>query len=508
MKHADETKAATNKRPRAAHAYWVAGRDPSPPPVQWLVNGVVPLGGVITLVGAPGSGKSAVMAALGVAVASGGLWLGLPTSRGVTVFVSFEAATSTRRRLSAELAGTAESPRVVSLAPDFNLLDAVAEDELRDMLRDVEKDCGAAPTLLIVDSLQSATRGGDENSSKDIGRAFGVLQRLACAFDLTVLVICHNGKDGGRDARGTSFILGDVDAQLFLSPDNGGGSIEVTKLRDGEPRKPVNFKLVSATDDLVRAVAADGPRQDSNPVSPDQGALLGLILAAGGAMPVKQWEAGMDAALLSVKARPAKALKQARYGGRKKLIETGRISIKNGSVSVSTRSATVDYDPFIFNRDWPEPNTTSGRVSSVSKGQNFQNSDAEGGSADASAETPSPFRGRAAGDLTLGMDQRASGSEMVFADAAGQRPRPPASKMARDIGMVILRSAGGEMRADEFRMAIAGRLIAADLSDPADAGAEADIIVETLQQRAKLAVVYDLDGQLVRLRQQLGEARP
>uniref|UniRef100_A0A9E7ZTL8 AAA family ATPase n=1 Tax=Bosea sp. NBC_00436 TaxID=2969620 RepID=A0A9E7ZTL8_9HYPH len=495
----DPDKPSITARVRPASAYWVAGRDPKPPPVRWLIPGMVPLGGLVTLIGAPGSGKSAIMAALGVAVATSGEWLGIPAAAGVPVFVSYEAATSTRRRLAAALADLGAATPIVSIAPDLTLLDRGAEDDLAELLREVARDCGSPPTLLILDSLQSATRGADENSSKDIGRAFGVLQRLAAAFHLTVILIAHNGKDGGREARGTSFILGDVDAQLFLAPENGGGTIEVVKLRDGEPRKPVFFKLVSQGDDLVKAVAAEGPRHDPTRVSPDQGALLGLLIQAGGAMPVAEWEAAQDAALLTVKERSSKALRQARYGCKRKLLETGRIVIESGTVSVSKASANHDSDAPLSPEENSMMDATSNSVSSVSKRQNLGNSDAESVS-EAASESPL-YRG-GSGVLTLGGSENPSASESRIADGGGSKAAPTSRRSDIAMAIEVLNETSGGMPLDDFTAELTARMIAADLWHPADAESETARTIAQLQSRALVRVSDDLDGQVIELRQQ------
>ncbi|MDR6873547.1 hypothetical protein J2Y55_004574 [Bosea sp. BE125] len=268
------------------------------------------------------------------------------------------------------------------------------------MVQDAGRDCGAPVSLMVIDSLQSATRGADENSSKEIGAAFGVLQRLAKDCDLTIIVIAHNGRDGGRHARGTSFVLGDVEAQLFVKPSVGGGTIEVVKLRDGEPSRPLPFALVSAGGDLVKAVAVDGIRPDR--VSPDQAALLGLIIQAGGAMPISEWESGFDNALLAIKQRNRQALRTAKSACKKKLLETGRIAIEGDLVSVRKSSVSGDPDASPSQEADDATDGTQTRVSGVSKRQNPGIADAQRRPEAASAETLPPFRGRSANALTLG----------------------------------------------------------------------------------------------------------
>ena len=399
----NDWKAQQGRPLRTAGSYMVVGRDPVPPPVRWLVKGLIPQGGVVALIGAPGSGKSAVTAALVIATATGSDWLGQITRPGVPVMVSYEAATSTRRRLAAALSESQATPLIVSVAPEKTLLEKGAYEDIRGMIQDARRDCGAPVSLMVIDSLQSATRGADENSSKEIGAAFGVLQRLAKECDLTIIVIAHNGRDGGRHARGTSFVLGDVEAQLFVKPSAGGGTIEVVKLRDGEPSRPLPFALVSAGGDLVKAVAVDGIRPDR--VSPDQAALLGLIIQAGGMMPIREWERGFDSALLAIKQRNRQALRTAKSACKKKLLETGRIAIEGDLVSVSKSSASADPDasPSLEASDATDGSPAG--VSSVSKRQNYDLADAQRGPESASAETLPPFRGRSANALTLGASE-------------------------------------------------------------------------------------------------------
>jgi hypothetical protein len=99
------------------------------------------------------------------------------------------------------------------------------------------------PDLIIIDTLQRASAGADENSVKDMGRVFGnltsFLEKLAGERPPTCLIIHHDTKDG-RNFRGSSAIFGAVDGMLSAEA-KGDRQVTLTcdAFREGESFKPM-----------------------------------------------------------------------------------------------------------------------------------------------------------------------------------------------------------------------------------------------------------------------------
>lgn len=160
---------------------------------EWIVAGMIPAVGVTTLTGPPKAGKSALVADLVVAMEKGNTWLGREAVSGHSLILSWEAADSTRRRLEAALA-TSPGLRIPMMRMRNALTDRRAGEFIRSVLRWLRDEAECQVKVIVVDSLASATRGSDENSSIHVPQAFGVLMDIAT--DMGVAVIRDHG--GGR----------------------------------------------------------------------------------------------------------------------------------------------------------------------------------------------------------------------------------------------------------------------------------------------------------------------
>lgn len=104
------------------------------------------------------------------------------------------------------------------------------------------------PDVIVIDTLATATAGEDENSSQFASHLTdnGAIGRIKRAFEATVIVIAHEGKDSSKGARGHSGLSGNVDAGLRVSvPEEKGIRIKVTvdKMRDGEAKFNVFYGI-------------------------------------------------------------------------------------------------------------------------------------------------------------------------------------------------------------------------------------------------------------------------
>lgn len=93
------------------------------------------------------------------------------------------------------------------------------------------------PDLVILDTMATALAGEDENSSitasylTDNGPC-GMIKR---AWNCTVILIAHSGKDATKGVRGTSGFEGNVDFILFVEANKKAATVKlhVDKMRDG-----------------------------------------------------------------------------------------------------------------------------------------------------------------------------------------------------------------------------------------------------------------------------------
>ena len=224
-----------------------------PPPMRWLVEGLIPLGVPGALVAKPGCGKSQVSLDLGLSVALGIPLLGqsAPDPMGVVYLSMEDPEDEMHRRLvriadrlvpetDALAARDQLGQRLKVLLPDHRLgSEALALQRNRHALVAAAQQFQVPCGLIVLDT-QNALFPGEENSSRDVGSFWGECQALAQETGATVLVLHHLRKSGERaeakslserlspeNLRGSSAIEGRARFVLVATPLSPGEAASV-----------------------------------------------------------------------------------------------------------------------------------------------------------------------------------------------------------------------------------------------------------------------------------------
>ena len=193
------------------------------PPMRWMVRGVLPLEGLAALYGASGSGKSFLMLDIASAVAGGDSeWFGRRVTQAPVTYVCLEGEAGTGKRVKAwSLHHNKAVPDALRfITQPFDLL----SDDVADLARAVIAG-GGAGGLVILDTLNRAAPGADENSSVDMGNLIAAAKELQMLVGGLVLLVHHTGKDTTKGLRGHSSLYAALD-----------GAIEVTASEHRRPR--------------------------------------------------------------------------------------------------------------------------------------------------------------------------------------------------------------------------------------------------------------------------------
>lgn len=176
---------------------------------RWLVDGLLPTGGLSVLAARPKVGKSTLMRALAAAVARGQDFLGRVTARGMVFILDLEGKRGETVN-ALRCLGVTESDTIkvfCGSAPEraFDDLRAAAFED--------------KPALIVVDTLQRLAKVSDLNDYAKVSNAFDPFIELARETGAHVQLLHHqarNGRDGVDSPMGSTAISGSADTILTM----------------------------------------------------------------------------------------------------------------------------------------------------------------------------------------------------------------------------------------------------------------------------------------------------
>ncbi|WP_159459411.1 AAA family ATPase [Caballeronia concitans] len=213
------------------------------PPMKWLVRGMLPLEGLAALFGPSGSGKSFLMLDVAAAVSGGDAeWFGRRVTQCPVTYCALEGDAGMGKRVKA-WATHHEKPLPDDLrfmtAP-FDLLDDAGVAELAHLI----ESAGGAGGMVVLDTLNRAAPGADENSSVDMGNIIAAAKRLQSLLGGLVLLVHHTGKDATKGLRGHSSLHAALDGAIEVNATDSRREWIVAKSKDDETGAAHPFKLL------------------------------------------------------------------------------------------------------------------------------------------------------------------------------------------------------------------------------------------------------------------------
>jgi len=206
------------------------------PPVSWAVGdgdqGLITAHGLSMIYGAPGSGKSFITLDMALCQAHGIEWQGMPTKQGDVLYIAGEGVGGLGSRVKAwkmsHGLGASGHFHMLPLAVNFR-----DQADVEKLMRSVER-LDRQWSCIYVDTLARALLGADENSAQEAGLAVAAADALKHAFECAVVFVHHSGKNSDRGARGSSAILGAVDASIAVVKDEETVTMRIEKQKDAE----------------------------------------------------------------------------------------------------------------------------------------------------------------------------------------------------------------------------------------------------------------------------------
>lgn len=212
------------------------------PDIEWLIDDILPELGVAVMYGPPGCGKSFLAFDAACAIAEGRSWFGYEVHKPapcVYVALEGEAGYKLRKKAWEEKHGRTTPDNLRIVLQPFALTSAKDVSDLSRDIRAALPEGGA----VIIDTLNRASPGLDENTSEGMGLVIEACKALHRLINGLVLLVAHTGKDVSKGIRGHSSLPGAVDSAILVSRDGNVRTWTTTKVKDGEDGITKGFSL-------------------------------------------------------------------------------------------------------------------------------------------------------------------------------------------------------------------------------------------------------------------------
>lgn len=215
---------------------------------EWLIDGMLEANTFSVCFGSPAAGKTFLTLDMALCIATGKDFHTHAVKQGPVFYIAGEGHNGFARRAAAwskendiPLQGVPffKSSRAVIITDDSSVA------ELIDTIDEMVQQHGE-PQLIVIDTLARSMGAADENSTKEMGAAIRAIDDCRDAYDCTVLAVHHTGHGNKDRARGSSALLGAVDAEFMVDKwfqDEACAKVEVkfTKMKDAKIPEPMNF---------------------------------------------------------------------------------------------------------------------------------------------------------------------------------------------------------------------------------------------------------------------------
>lgn len=231
-----------------AHALLTEG-DPGPTP--FVVDGFVVLSAIAAVVGAYKVGKTWIVLAIAIAIASGEAFLGrFEVTRGPVMLILEESGRrALHRRLALMIRGQGlASHKLAQLYFAANQGVKLTDPEWRAQI--LEEARRIQPMLIVFDPLARVKGGGvDENSQLEMGPVLDFLRELREVSGAAILFVQHTGHEAGGRMRGTSDLEAYWESKATITRDGDDFQIRADH-REAESTEPVSYRLAFDEDSM------------------------------------------------------------------------------------------------------------------------------------------------------------------------------------------------------------------------------------------------------------------
>jgi hypothetical protein len=187
------------------------------PKIDWLVKDTLPSQGLACIYGPSGSSKSFLALDLSLSIACKAEWFGLKVKSVPVIYIVLEGLQGFIKRVDAWIAQNKIRPKKFFLIrDDINLFNFA---DVSDLVASLQ-EANFANGLIVIDTLNQASPGVDENSVKEISQVLNHLKFIQRETNSLTLIVHHSGKDVNRGLRGSSSIRAALDTSIEVSSES------------------------------------------------------------------------------------------------------------------------------------------------------------------------------------------------------------------------------------------------------------------------------------------------
>ena len=187
------------------------------PKIDWLVKDTLPAQGLACIYGPSGSSKSFLALDLSLSIACKSEWFGLKIKCVPVIYIVLEGLQGFIKRVDAWITQNKIRPKKFYLIrDDINLFNFADVSDLVASLQEANFVNG----LIVIDTLNQASPGVDENSVKEISQVLNHLKFIQRETNSLTLIVHHSGKDVNRGLRGSSSIRAALDTSIEVSSES------------------------------------------------------------------------------------------------------------------------------------------------------------------------------------------------------------------------------------------------------------------------------------------------
>ena len=250
------------------------------PPPEYIIDGLIEHGGLSSVIGPPGVGKSTVVLDMLCHIATGKNWQGRQTRKTRVLYLPGEGLSGAVQRLKAwEIAHDVSLDDNLLLGNGIILVSAQNEAWGEIAAYIARQGIG----LVVFDTFARMSAGLEENSATDVGKAVRRFDKLRELTNAGVCVVHHTAKGSPDTARGSSALNGALDSELLvrmatwdvsqIADDDGrlpGKCIEITTSKQKNAEQldtPIPLLMINHTlPDDISAPLITGPNGNVDPM--------------------------------------------------------------------------------------------------------------------------------------------------------------------------------------------------------------------------------------------------